>query len=565
MLVRHTLDGPNKGSVRQVPSTDVGPASVPPSGRSPISRLPPELLLAVFSHFQSLQAYDRYMAGGDWETCPNWIVILQVCHLWRTLAFGCSSLWSTIDFANFSWAVYFLETANTDQPFGLAVFIKKKYPDFLHMARLGSLHANRLRNLCINADRYQEMQEAFEYYRTTPAPQLESLTLGAFRTLPGDDRNGMDFWGSLFAGQIPQLRTLCISSGGMMLSFKLPIFQNLVHLDVKYTDLWEEDTMESFVSALAKLQGLEVLKLCWAIPRTIPTLACLPSPKFVAHFPRLRMIELDDNVFRLNHFLQYLSWPPSTAVHMCHDLLPENELPLKTSLDFISTSLPRFTTDPRTPIVVTVIRTGAAFTMLGKVENDRDAEEQFNFSVGCVGQRFLYHEQILDLASRRLPLSQTLTLEVVLRSSLPVGAYQPALRAMHRVQELVLEERLDKGLLLALVTPVALDTSDNSPEPAQASQNNLPLPRLEKIRLRWVSLNGRTLQHLLDTIAARKRYGAPIHTLEIEGGSAKDMTQAHVDRLRESVEQMIIDGNVVAWEEAEHWHGPEDGSRQQVD
>ncbi|KAI0302943.1 hypothetical protein BC826DRAFT_883574, partial [Russula brevipes] len=73
--------------------------------RAPISQLPVEILIQVFSYYA---ASDRH-PHVRFRTPPQWLAVTHVCQRWRDAALTCPSLWVDMISTNFRWTEEMLE------------------------------------------------------------------------------------------------------------------------------------------------------------------------------------------------------------------------------------------------------------------------------------------------------------------------------------------------------------------------------------------------------------------------------------------------------------------------
>ncbi|KAF8845047.1 hypothetical protein BDN67DRAFT_961969 [Paxillus ammoniavirescens] len=221
-----------------------------------ISRLPDELLAAVFVH--NAQEYYGSPKRHTWAppSVPPWVNVSYVCHHWRTIALNCPTLWAYLFFVSRTWLAELLARSKTAP---LRVQLDLSFPNtslqkwemiFSHLPRVKELH---VRSLCF-ATASQLISRL-----TTPTPLLQLLHLsrrhGPYSTAVLDGTPSA--LPVILSGMTPRLRSLELS--------KLDIAWHALALsgvtNLKLCDMPSPPTMESLSSILAQMPELRELEL----------------------------------------------------------------------------------------------------------------------------------------------------------------------------------------------------------------------------------------------------------------------------------------------------------------
>jgi len=278
------------------------------SAVTPISALPPELLMKIF-RFYALQVPPWYRVSESTRRGirrRGWIAVTHVCRRWRQVALGDSSLWARITGSSLSskWIAEMLVRAR-NAPLILD-FAVTPFPEVLskftpHIFRIREL---RLRGLSAHSRVLREIC-ALE------APSLEHFELGVssfdtraatFHQLGGT---------TLFRGLAPELRTLSLS--------KVSIPWSLIPRG-QFTQLkiilprWSTppSDLNQLLDLLINSPDLEVLVLEFCLPTIL-----FQAPDGQAiHLPRLSCLCLGGSTSRVANLLKMLQLPSSTTLRL---------------------------------------------------------------------------------------------------------------------------------------------------------------------------------------------------------------------------------------------------------
>ena len=308
--IRDMTHTPVRGIDKEIDmiSLDRRPTRSLPSCRSvvtPISALPPELLIRIF-HFYALEVPPWF---GEVQKL-GWIGVTHVCRCWRRVALGDSLLWARITgiLPNAKWISEMLVRAR-NAPL-VVDFVVPPVPGILskfapHIFRIREL---RLRGLSVH--RPQGLMEIC----TLEAPALEHFELGVsvpypvtFRRLGGR---------TLFRGRAPKLRTLSLSNVsiprssipcGQLTQLKIILFRGIsIHSTPSSGD------SSQLLDLLINTPDLEVLVLEFRSPTIL-----FQAPDGQAiHLPRLSRLCLGGSTSCVANLLKVLQLPSSTTLHL---------------------------------------------------------------------------------------------------------------------------------------------------------------------------------------------------------------------------------------------------------
>ena len=220
---------------------------------SPVSSLPPEIFVAIFS-----------ILCPDGKPGHNIarIHLSHVCHQWREIALDHSLLWRHVDFTTLSLAgaVEILTRAKS-APLYLEAKISSERWDYLQFNTFRKelqAWAPRIRRLAITA-------ECVEIRKTLRALESPAPTLDWF-SLSSADQEDVSIPDTLFNGSAPKLSWLRLRY--CSISWKWPLFKSLKYLQILVPG--SRPTLAVWLDALAEMSELKTLTLNRAIPKPSP-------------------------------------------------------------------------------------------------------------------------------------------------------------------------------------------------------------------------------------------------------------------------------------------------------
>ncbi|KAI0288811.1 hypothetical protein BC826DRAFT_971340 [Russula brevipes] len=267
----------------------------------PISRLPAEILTAIFSlvsHSAWAQKFGRM----------EWIGVAQVCHQWREIALNYPHFWSYIDLTNVTAAHMAKILARTEM---LPLHLKGQrlewdpmwYDHFLIQV---GLHISHTRHLVIHAD----LGTVFRRWRlASSAPILESLSL-THGSSSGTSQIAIP--GTLFNRTAPRLTSLKLEN--CAISPKFPFLNSLRSLEITDAMLGREDWLD----ILNEMPQLETLTFLSA---SDIDLSLIPEPNINLHLIPNYQSQRTVTLPSLAHF-SITSWVRGCAFALAHLVLP---------------------------------------------------------------------------------------------------------------------------------------------------------------------------------------------------------------------------------------------------
>jgi hypothetical protein len=217
------------------------------NARLPVSRLPRELLAAIFRELQQLSP--SYGQG--------WSVVCSVCRCWRDAALAYSVLWADIGVTvNSNWTAVLLQRSG-NAPLTVSVDVSNSMVALRREE--GTLlifsHVHRMRSLSIRA--FSTAMDRLLLNLDHPAPLIEKLCLSA----PPRTMGSMVIPPSLFGGEAPKLDFVEII-GPCSFYAQLPMaFKSITRLVLSCLDMsWSYD-WEAFTHLLSLPNSLHSLTL----------------------------------------------------------------------------------------------------------------------------------------------------------------------------------------------------------------------------------------------------------------------------------------------------------------
>ncbi|KAI0045415.1 hypothetical protein FA95DRAFT_125028 [Auriscalpium vulgare] len=276
---------------------------------APILRLPPKLIVPIFSYFANGVLSERVPSMDHLPVTVPWVRLTWVCQRWRHIILSSPTLWCDIVWPlSPQWAREMLVRSqrhplsisyghkapgNEAPEHGAPASSQGWVPPFDTLEQVRSMH--------IHFDAAGDYSQLL----STPAPILEV----AFMDIPGDLPRE-----ALFANCAPRLRNLTIRGARVSpLSSFLPFLPNIVSLDIGYIE--EPPSLPEFIAALQRLKRVETLTLA----KCLHHFSCAPaSPAAsqVARLPSLNLLDLDGTVSECVGFLRHVQTPDTACLHI---------------------------------------------------------------------------------------------------------------------------------------------------------------------------------------------------------------------------------------------------------
>ena len=510
----------------------------------PISLLPPELLLQIF-HICALEEppwYSTQLLG--------WIGVSHVCHHWRQVALGDSSLWSTISNipAITRWVSETLARAR-GAPLVIDPVVKPSsgmlstFPPHLSHTRELRLH-----NLSMNhADVVREIC-------SQEAPVLEHFELGIEGDSPATIQELVGT--AFFKLQAPRLRTFTLSQV-CCIPWSLIPRGHLTELTItSFGEISTDDSpsIENFnelIDLLVNCPALEILIFKFCLP-PVPTEYSHGQTPQTIHLPSLSRLCISESTYRLTSLLKMLKLPSSTKLELrctSEDIFTNDDCPLLplVSAQFHNPAPVKFKSFRITADYVeyqeyeiavlasTSIPTSTTYSSDVFTDMESDAELDLSFEELF---RSDHWQNILGQICSMLPLSNLEFLSV----SIPFADESANwVELSQRCKDLTRIHASGRGTchLLWVLTPPRHPSTrscgkggkgrkkkrNNRDAPAQASNNDTPhvpvFPMLESLSLEELDFDesvhdaGVVYDMLVNILQRRKAYSVPLKMLSI--------------------------------------------------
>ena len=468
---------------------------------APISRLPPETLIEIFSLLPiPTDEYERvpYLAR---------IRVTHVCHRWREVALYSPSLWNHINFTKLTLAglTEILARAKTSPLYFEANKITPLY--MKRFASLGSeleAHISHTRHLTISGE-FPGVLERL----VSPAPALVSLTLTKLSAsfpqciIPN----------SLFNGTAPKLTRLELF--GYNIRWKSPLLKGLQTLNICAPSTQAMPRLDDWLTALDQMSQLKTLMLSNATPAVSAGHPRISEMRRTVTLPSLTHFDISASAKGCALALAHLVLPALISLHVtsisqswdgadvrsvipyvarnAHG--PQDTAPLQTILldeeamhvKIVAWTVPE--ADAAVCDLLTLVKASASARLVFLVTPDSgwtDGTETV----------------IFDAMLSRLPLNAISTLSAQNNARLSKEVW------LSHAPRLAMLKR-------ALLVPTAVRAFREMLE-EDATPNDLPrLPQLTKLILSKASLTALRTYHLRNMLVKRKEHGAPLEVLDL--------------------------------------------------
>ena len=484
----------------------------------PISCLPPEILIAIFS-FMSPSISDEKVGY------LSLIWVTHVCRQWREIALNYPNLWSYINFTKLTPAGITGILARTKMsPLYLEARITRRNKALIdNFERQLKTHLSHIRHLSISG-RFQAVLDRL----VSPAPALETLSLSdssfpfvsSLSAVPD----------GLFHGTTPKLK--CLKLGSFGINWKSPLLKGLRTLQV--WNFIDPPTLEDWLDALIEIAQLETLILHSVTPIFSVDYRPISEPRRILTLPSLTQFKIGGPAKDCALALAHLVLPLITSLNVAaqsddengediRQLIPyivrnahgpQDTAPLQSALfsgkvmraEIVAWTVPDADVEVCEPITLlgAPSSTRLVFSATG-FDWDRDGMEVTIFDA------LLTHLPV-DAISTLTAQNYTLTKEFWLNHG-PKLAMLKRARLVHAAVR-AFREMLDEG-----------DPPDGP----------LRLPRLTKLILANVSLTALRAYYLRDTLVKRRNQGAPLEVLDLRACIAAERA---IELLAETVDDV---------------------------
>lgn len=210
---------------------------------SPISKLPPEILIQIFivvADGRGQKSSDRFRSGQ--RGLPPSFLLTHVCLHWKEVVLNCPALWTKIEFPSSRCSAEMIARSR-GAPLKFAAAM-----DGLWAQRYRTTSSKDVQAALQHVSHIQELdlthksQDLSNLLRTmtSPAPVLESLSLRVSKS--GLALEGLT--GSTFAGVAPKLRSLLLARCNFA-NWDVPLLKNIVHF--RFYDVTRRSDIVSYL------------------------------------------------------------------------------------------------------------------------------------------------------------------------------------------------------------------------------------------------------------------------------------------------------------------------------
>ncbi|KAI0314439.1 hypothetical protein OF83DRAFT_451333 [Amylostereum chailletii] len=289
-----------------------------------IHRLPPELLIQIFIHHETLPP----ITSRDRPTskAPTCAALLQVCSRWRAAAETCSDLWTTLPVGSPHWTKTALRRSSnrpldlctTAHPMACLRPGRAVFPATIATARHAIAHAmGRMRAIALDpaTDLIADLARApaptvleILELRAEPLASHAQIVTGAQATI----RNALALPDPLFRGPLPKLRALYLKNVDLARSPTL-LSSRLTALGLWEARITPGGNIASLLCALRGLPNLEDLRLTRTVSYGADTARDLLQIPPV-ELPRLRTLVLEDHAKLVSGLVKRIVYPRTCSL-----------------------------------------------------------------------------------------------------------------------------------------------------------------------------------------------------------------------------------------------------------
>ncbi|KAF8123772.1 hypothetical protein EV363DRAFT_759135 [Boletus edulis] len=480
-----------------------------------ISRLPTEILQDIFIHCARDYHY-KHMCPT--KSVPSWVNVSYVCRHWRNVTLESPTLWSYLFIMSRRWTEVLL--ARSKQA-SLKIRVSLVPRKWLSCVGMVMKHVERIQELCLHLPASFVLPKL-----SSRAPRLQELNITV------EYPNSSVEWPSLlFDGDTPALRTLRLSSCPVPLrSFTLSALTvlHLVHIPARFRQNTEE-----FLAALSRMQDLQHLYICHALPSAIGFLSSAVFKTFekidLPHLSRLRIRALLSMTVTL---LSCINIPLNTQVRLECNSEPNSSLDHYALLRSLLAQRYKDQAQSNPTILSLVIesteRDAIRLTFSPRQRDttsmtyeawDRDTPLYIELNRLMVDR-----DVIINDVCSSMPLSNVQTLSVH-RPWFSPAFWRRILRQLQDVRYIMIfDGNMPDLSVLSLTDHTAHDSEDEDVHlggltPGDRGQSHILAPRLEELELEYLTFlpdNGSNLSGnaitrgcLFEALSSRRLEGSP--------------------------------------------------------
>ena len=238
---------------------------------SPISSLPPEVFIAIFSLLclpGTSSSPNVGMPDSDYHITR--LRISHVCHQWRKIALDQPRLWSHVDFFTQAGAAEILIRAKS-APLYLEASLSDCVSDDVRFRTFRKELLARMAYICRLRISAEPIHILTLKGLMSPAPTLEHLSLSSYSKRTGRSRRTRrrcPISDTLFNGSTPRLS--CLELRYCDVSWKSPLLKGLKHLEIVRPSPGAKPVLTEWLDALGEMPQLKTLILHSASPIAPP-------------------------------------------------------------------------------------------------------------------------------------------------------------------------------------------------------------------------------------------------------------------------------------------------------
>jgi len=470
----------------------------------PVSRLPPEILVEIFSLLP--------FPVDDSKCVPylEWICVTHVCRRWREIALHSLCLWKHINFTKLTLDGFtqILARAKMSPLHVEAKITPRSKARFNALRRQLEAHISHTCHLSISG-KFQTVLERL----VSPAPALVSLSL----TRPSHPFSSSQLEciiipDSLFNGTAPKLTRLELL--GCSIGWKSPLLKGLQTLKIRTPSAHVMPTLEDWLATLNEMRQLKTLILHDATPAVSIDNPHTSEPQRTVTLPSLTYFNITASARDCALALAHLVLPALISLHVTAVSKSWDGDDVRLLIPYVARNAhgPQDTAPLRT-ILLNGEEMYAKIVAWTAPDADDDVRDSVTLTKAAVSARLVFCA--ISESGWRGGM-ETVVFGAVL-SNLPLDAIS-TLSAQNETQ-LSKEDWLSHAPRLAKVNRVLLVSTAVgafSEMLEEAPPNGLPrLPQLTKLILYEVSLTAPITYHLRDILVKRKEHGAPLETLDL--------------------------------------------------
>ena len=470
----------------------------------PVSRLPPEILVEVFSLLP--------FVADDPKCVPylEWIFVTHVCRRWREIALQSPYLWNHINFTKLTLDGFteILARAKMSPLHVEAKITPRSKARFNALRRQLEAHIFHTRHLSISGE-FQTLLERL----VSPAPALVSLSL----TRPSHPFSSSQLEciiipDSLFNGTAPKLTRLELLS--CSIGWKSPLFKGLQTLKIRTPSAQEMPTLDDWLAALNEMRQLKTLILHGATPAVSIDNPHTSEPQRTVTLPSLTHFNITASARDCALALAHLVLPALISLHVMSESQSRDGDDVRLLIPYVARNAhgPQDTAPLRT-IAFDQDEMYAKIVAWTVPDADNDVCNSVTLIKASVSARLVFcafsesgwrdgmETVVFDAVLSRLPLDAISTLSAQNKTRLSKEVW------LSQVPRLA---KLNRVLLVSTAIGAFSEMLEEAPPDC------LPrLPQLTKLILLQDVLTAPTTYHLRDMLIKRKEHGAPLETLDL--------------------------------------------------